>query len=260
MQGLVNFFRNFVGVIIFLKKVISIMKNKMISLGCIIPFYNERDRILSVIDKIILIEKISQIICVDDGSFDNASKLIRNEYPQIKVINLKKNIGKSGAVRKAVERLACEYVFLLDADIEDIKIAVINDAIEKIEHNPSIDMIIFDHKVRPHIFEIVARLIRTTVIFSGLRILKTKDLLKVFEQYDPRGFQLEMATNMYMQKEKKNVYWFSPFGINPVKVSKGNLFKGLINQIKMDREVLFRYVSFFEVLKLSFTFCTKKCP
>jgi glycosyltransferase involved in cell wall biosynthesis len=234
--------------------------SKNISIGCVIPFYNEGERILSVLNQITRIKKLSQIICVNDGSSDSAPMLIKEKYPHVNVIDLQNNLGKAGAIRKAMEYLKEDYVFLLDADMEDIKLNVIDEAISKIENNPSIDMIIFDHNIRPRVFEIFARLLRTTIIFSGLRILKTKDLRKTYKAFNPKRFQLELSIDRYMQKGNKKVYWFRPFGTNPIKFSKGNLFHGLMNQIKMDNEVLFQDISFLKVLKLSFTFCMHKCP
>ena len=70
---------------------------------CIIPFYNESDRILKVLDGVVKINGINEIICVDDGSTDNTSKLIRKRYPRITIISNPKNLGKTDAVNQALQ-------------------------------------------------------------------------------------------------------------------------------------------------------------
>lgn len=92
------------------------MKRK-ISLSCIVPFYNEKERVISVLNSIIKIDGIDEVVCVDDGSEDNTRALIRRGFPNITVIRLNKNKGKSAAVKSGFRTVKSEYLFLIDADM-----------------------------------------------------------------------------------------------------------------------------------------------
>ncbi|VVA44444.1 conserved hypothetical protein [Candidatus Roizmanbacteria bacterium] len=72
------------------------------SLSCIIPFYNETDSLLKILTELSKIKKITQFICVDDGSTNNLSEKIQNKFPKILLMLLSTNNGKSFAVRKDI--------------------------------------------------------------------------------------------------------------------------------------------------------------
>ena len=55
---------------------INVMKT--IAVSAIVPFYNEEKRIFYVLDVIEAIQSIDEIICVDDGSTDDAAEKIGN--------------------------------------------------------------------------------------------------------------------------------------------------------------------------------------
>ena len=51
---------------------------KTIAVSAIVTFYNEEKRIFYVLDVIEAIQSIDEIICVDDGSTDDAAEKIGN--------------------------------------------------------------------------------------------------------------------------------------------------------------------------------------
>lgn len=119
-------------------------------------------------------------------------------------------------------------------------------------------MLIFDNKGNSSFLDLVQKCIRANIIFSGIRILKKRDLTKVYELYNPKKFQLEIAIAKYMQNNNKKVYWVDAIGKNPVKMIKGNGIKDWKDQFEMDKEIYFKFMPFLKVLKLSFIFCRKK--
>jgi glycosyltransferase involved in cell wall biosynthesis len=72
-------------------------------LTCIIPFYNEEDRILSVLKKLSSLPQIDAFVLVDDGSTDNSKSLVQ-EYchhkndGRVQLVSYPDNAGKSHAV------------------------------------------------------------------------------------------------------------------------------------------------------------------
>lgn len=91
-------------------------------LSCVIPVFNEKDTLGSVVEAVRAVEVpgISiEIIVVDDGSSDGTSEVLRGFKRLIdKAIFFEKNIGKGAALRAAFSEISGDYVILQDADLE----------------------------------------------------------------------------------------------------------------------------------------------
>lgn len=93
-------------------------------LSIVIPCFNESKTLLKIIEKIFL-TKIDgferEIIVVDDGSRSetiNILKEIKKNYPEIKLVFHKKNMGKSMALRTGFGLATGDIVLIQDADLE----------------------------------------------------------------------------------------------------------------------------------------------
>lgn len=204
--------------------------------GCIIPFFNEGTKPIYVVECILKINNISKIIIVDDGSTDKSTyEILRVKFPQTTTIRLEKNSGKANAVKEGLKHVKSEYVFLFDGDHTNIKSDEIENAIQKINNNSKIDMIIL-RKLKDDTV-VVSRYFRHDTIFSGERILRKNDLEEIYKS-NFSDYQIEVAINTYMMKNKKIVYWM-PSSINSnnkwkkwgwVEGSKKafNMFKGFV--------------------------------
>ena len=78
----------------------------MKELTIIIPVYNEKKTIETVVNKVLLYKGLNtKIIIVDDGSTDGTLDIINdlnNNYPDnIKVLSHDKNLGKGAAIKTA---------------------------------------------------------------------------------------------------------------------------------------------------------------
>jgi len=95
-------------------------------ISIILPSYNESKKIRNTIldvSNFFNNKKINhQIILVDDGSTDNTLDIIKKNYPNIKIISHKKNLGKGAAVKTGVMATDGKYVLFMDAD-NDINIS-----------------------------------------------------------------------------------------------------------------------------------------
>ncbi len=92
------------------------MKSKC---DCIIPFYNEGNRVVHVVNSILKVRKFSKIIVVDDGSTERITyQKLKNKFSK-RIILLKSiiNKGKANAVKKGLEFVQSEYCLLLDGDL-----------------------------------------------------------------------------------------------------------------------------------------------
>lgn len=60
---------------------------------------------------------ISEIIIVDDGSWDNSVKLLTDKFPEIKLIKHTKNRGFSAAVNTGVRMAKGDLILLINTDV-----------------------------------------------------------------------------------------------------------------------------------------------
>ena len=215
------------------------------TITCIIPFLNEGQRISSVLSEIVKVRNIDQIIAVDGGSTDDGYLEIK-KFPQVKLIKLENNIGKTGTVAKGLEETQSDYILLYDADLTNVNYLEIESVIDKITEDEKIDMIIFNRNTP----RLITKLNRLELLFSGERILKRLDFLKILKT-NPTGFQLETAINTYMIKNKKNVYWTQSSNTNLPKINKFGGIRGEINNLKMFWEV-FKYDPLSYIYQLLF--------
>lgn len=227
------------------------------SCDCIVPFYNEELRPVKVVESIIKIKSISKIIVIDDGSPDTkAYSEIKRRFPQIVLIRLNTNSGKANAIKEGLKHVNSDYVFLIDGDHITIKIDEIENAIHKSINNPEIDMIIL-RKVEDETVK-VSRFIRHEIIFSGERILRTSDLKNVY-QNTFSDYQIEMAINTYMMRNRKNVYWM-PSSVHAFnKWEKWGYYEGTKRSLRMFNGFV-SYAGWKNFIWQTLFFCRDKAP
>lgn len=222
------------------------------SITCLIPFYNERKRILYTLGKLSQVKEISKIICIDDGSTDNGYELIQKEFPKVEIIKLNKNSGKSNALYEGLKKVKTEYVLMFDGDLSNIKVDEVENGLDKIIQNKKIDMIIFRRIIESKILS----LIRHDIVMSGKRILKANDLKEVYKN-NPKDYEIEMAINDYMMKNDKKVYWMPLSTKNPKKIIKMSLSQSLRLYAKAGIGY-FSYSGVSGYLDQIFNFCKEK--
>jgi glycosyltransferase involved in cell wall biosynthesis len=88
------------------------------SLSLIIPAYNEASRIGKVIKQSRLVEEISEIIVIDDGSKDGTDRVARELG--IEVVKHHKNMGKGEALRTGIAHAKNDILLFLDADLSNM--------------------------------------------------------------------------------------------------------------------------------------------
>lgn len=229
---------------------------------CIIPFYNEGSRVLHVVESILKVPGVSKIIVVDDGSTSRITyKELQTKFPQTISIRLNTNTGKANAVREGLKRVNNPYVLLLDGDLTNIKTDELENAIQKITKNPHIDMIIL-RRVADVTSNVLGRLIismsRQDIVTSGQRLLKSGDLREILQRVFG-GYQLEVATNAYMMKHKKKVYWM-PFSMySPLSMQKWGWKDGVKRYIK-SLQGYFKYHLVGKFLWQTLFFCRDEAP
>ena len=91
-------------------------------ISIIIPAFNEEDTIIEILNSVNEQNNEDfklEIIVIDDNSTDLTRQLLEdNEVLYTKLIKLKKNLGKGGAVREGLKNATGTYVLFQDADLE----------------------------------------------------------------------------------------------------------------------------------------------
>lgn len=90
-------------------------------ISIVIPCFNESLTIEKMLEKIsnenvFGIKK--EIIVVNDGSTDKTKEILQKHAKKIKIVNFKKNNGKSFALQKGFEQSTGDIVIVQDADLE----------------------------------------------------------------------------------------------------------------------------------------------
>ncbi len=91
-----------------------------LKLSVIIPCYNERPTVATVIDRVRAVGLAHEIIVVDDGSTDGSREVLAQIDPRddLKIILHDHNQGKGAAVRTGFKAATGDVFLIQDADLE----------------------------------------------------------------------------------------------------------------------------------------------
>lgn len=110
----------------------------------IIPCYNQGKYIKYAIESALdQTYKDLEIICVNDGSRDNSSKIIKElaeKYKNILYFELEKNLGVINARNLAIDSSSGEYILPLDAD-DTIEPTYVEKAVNILDNNTDIGIV-----------------------------------------------------------------------------------------------------------------------
>lgn len=163
----------------------------------IIPYYNERDLILPVIEQIKKSSYASQIIIVDDGS-NEISKKILSSISGITLLVHEKNLGKSKAMKTGLQNSIFDIVVFIDSDLRNFNHNHLNLLVDALTQG-YYDMVIGE---REKVFY-PERIIGTSITLAGERAFKKSVLLKNLNLFEVDNFIIESAINkLFFRKYK----------------------------------------------------------
>jgi glycosyltransferase involved in cell wall biosynthesis len=215
----------------------------MSSVSCIVPCFNESERVGFVLEALTQVRNLDQIICVDDGSTDRSDEVIRSCFPKVKLLRSEVNLGKSQAVLWGSRQTDSEFLLLVDADLQNIVVKEFAGAVAAMKENPEIDMLILRRVNK----DPLTRLVRGDITVTGERIVRKSDLIQVLENQNVRGFQLEVALNQYMLDHNKNVRWSPISSVGVISLRKMGFWAGLKKEFRMFPEIL-AYIGFRKMM------------
>jgi polyisoprenyl-phosphate glycosyltransferase len=96
------------------------------TLSVVVPMFNEQDVLQLLIRRLRpVLDGIGadyEVVCVDDGSTDTTPiqlAVIRRDWPQVRVLRLRRNYGHQAALTAGLHRARGDYVASIDADLQD---------------------------------------------------------------------------------------------------------------------------------------------
>jgi glycosyltransferase involved in cell wall biosynthesis len=84
------------------------------------PVYNERETILTIVDRVLALPFVKELVVVDDGSTDGTREALRETRfdDRVRLLFHDRNRGKGAALRTGFGQTTGEIVTIQDADLE----------------------------------------------------------------------------------------------------------------------------------------------
>lgn len=201
----------------------------MSRITAIIPAHNEADRISEVLHTITTFPRFDEVIVVDDGSTDNTAQIVTEQFPSVRLIRNKKNLGKGASMDKAVLAATGDIIFFADADVHGLTH----------EHLDAIISPVVDEKYEMYIgmrnrsIYTLRWVLSVLPLVGGERAL-TKSLWLKLPDFYKFKFRIETGLNFYAKHYGKGYGYVILHGVSQtVKESKYGVLEGIRRRAMM---------------------------
>lgn len=200
------------------------------SAAAIVPAFDEEKTVAPVVRALASARGIDEVIVVSDGSSDRTVEAAA--AAGAKVIRLRENVGKGGAVRIGAAATRADVLFLCDADLIGLKPSHVERILAPVrEGRMSMCTGLRDRG------PLLTRLIAHLPLLSGERALK-REVLEGVPRRFTEGFRLEIALNWYCRANRLPYGSVPTIGVGQVrKIQKVGLARGLRGYAVMILEV-----------------------
>lgn len=98
------------------------------SISVVIVSYNTKDLLRNCLKSILCGDSglISEIIVVDNNSWDGSPQMVAEEFPEVLIIKNTKNLGYAKAVNQGIRQSRSKYILILNPDIEVMEGSILN--------------------------------------------------------------------------------------------------------------------------------------
>lgn len=201
--------------------------------SAVVPAFNEEKTIREVILALLCHDAIREVIVVDDGSTDRTVQEVfelkaQSEKP-IKIIELRRNCGKSAAMNAGVSAAKSSYIFFCDADVIGLHVQAIDRILAPVLSKKYAMYV----GVRERKIYWMNALLRFTPILGGERALSKELWYKVPTSFK-KNFQIEIALNYFSKRMPGGMGFELMPGVSQIiKEKKYGLLLGLIRRFGM---------------------------
>ncbi len=165
--------------------------------AAILPIFNEEKTVANVLSVLLKAKQLDEVIVVNDGSTDNSLNIIKSfRSNKLKIISLKKNLGKSSAVKIAVKKTEADILLFCDGDLHNFTSQHINQLLEPLKGSKYLMTVgIRDRGIIHNAF---AK--RFGPLLSGERALPKKIFIEASKHSLMKGYAMELVLNNYCVK------------------------------------------------------------
>jgi len=165
------------------------MAKSTVKISIVVPLFNEEESLVELHERlskaVCSLEKPIEFLFIDDGSTDNSMQVLselHNKDPQVRVVQFRRNYGKSAALALGFKEARGEFIVTLDADLQDEPYEIPN-LVKKLEEG--FDLVSGWKKIRkdPFIKKNTSKLFNyVTREMTGLRIHDINCGLKAYRR------------------------------------------------------------------------------
>lgn len=185
--------------------------------SCVIPFYNESQRLGAIVNIVVSCCLIDEVILIDDGSTDGG---YLNSSSKVRAHKFTDNRGKAEAMRFGFNHASGDVIIFIDADLKGLNHSHIHQLLQPLLSGQS-DMTV---SMREHIsfFDVV----------SGERAIRKETWRNFFNSSRCQRNAMEIAMNSYAFSQRLRVMWVRwPDVSQTYKSQKVSWFRGVRKDI-----------------------------
>jgi len=203
-----------------------------VKVAAVVPAYNEAANIARVLRVAVRSPVIDEVVVVCDGCEDNTAAVARR-YP-VKVVELRQNVGKGGAMMAGVRETEAPVILFLDADLVGLRYTHIRDLVEPVRRGDA-DMTVGVFDQGRLATDLAQRL---APFLSGQRAVR-RTVLEDIPELEQSRFGVEVALSRYAEKQRLRVVKVPLPGLAQVmKEEKAGLWRGFRARMRMYWEIL----------------------
>jgi glycosyltransferase involved in cell wall biosynthesis len=201
-----------------------------VSVSCIIPAWNEAERLPLVLRAVVGHPAVDEVIVVDDGSQDGSADVA--QAMGASVLRQRRNGGKSAAVAAGVAQAQGDLILLLDADLVGLTAMQVMELLAPVRSGRA-DVAISLRQNAPWVWRRIG-----LDYISGERVMRREMLLSWLNRMAGlKGFGLEVFLNRLWIADRARVAVVGLAAISPSKAAKQGLLRGIAGDVGMMRDI-----------------------
>lgn len=201
-----------------------------VSVSCIIPAWNEAERLPLVLRAVVGHPAVDEVIVVDDGSQDGSADVA--QAMGASVLRQRRNGGKSAAVAAGMAQAQGDLILLLDADLVGLTAMQVMELLAPVRSGRA-DVAISLRQNAPWVWRRIG-----LDYISGERVMRREMLLPWLNRMAGlKGFGLEVFLNRLWIADRARVAVVGLAAISPSKAAKQGLFRGIAGDVGMMRDI-----------------------